>query len=128
MKTKGMLLYTAMMMLSVNMFAQQGAQTDPATRAKMQADRLKTELTLTDAQYDQVLAVTKKSAEKMAQLREQNSGDRAALQTERRKMALENEEEFKKILTAEQWTTYIAWKEKRQSEMKGKGKKRRSNT
>lgn len=94
-------------------FAQDGGfkRHSPKERAEMQTEKMATSLGLNDEQKKAVLEINLKSAEKIA-----NAGDnrREAF----KEVQAQNEEEFKKVLTADQFTKYQELRKERMAKMR----------
>ena len=100
-------LLTGLLMVSTIMFAQRKG--DPMDRAAMQADKMKTELSLDDVQYKAVKAINEDFANRQLKLR----GDSTLSKQEKQKRAwtLRNEKNaaIAKMLTEDQkskWKSY----------------------
>lgn len=107
--TKAMVSVVALVLaFTVNVSAQDRS----AETAKKMADNMKTELSLTDAQYDKVLDLNKGFAEKAAEARTSSTDKKQAAQAVK---ALNEEREvgLKSILNEEQYQKYLAKKEER---------------
>ena len=76
---------------------------DPETRAKKMTEKMKTELSLTDDQYNKMYDINLKYAGKMQDLRKQE-GDRQAKMTEMKEINKSRKEEYKAVLSEEQMT------------------------
>lgn len=88
------------------------AQDRSAEAAKKMADNMKTELSLTDAQYDKVLDLNKGFAEKAAEARKSSTDKKQTAQAVKA-LNEEREKSLKAILTEDQFKTYLAKKEER---------------
>lgn len=88
------------------------AQDRSAEAAKKMADNMKTELSLTDAQYNKVLDLNKNFSEKAAEARKSSTDKK---QTAQAVKALNEEREkgLKTILTEDQFKTYLLKKEEK---------------
>ncbi len=71
--------------------------------SKMQTERMKKELNLSDKQTTEVSAINLKYAQKMKEQRKNSSGDRESMREEMETMREERNAEFKKVLTEEQY-------------------------
>ncbi len=71
--------------------------------SKMQTERMKKELNLSDKQTTEVSAINLKYAQKMEEQRKNSSGDRESMREEMETMQEEKNAEFKKVLTEEQY-------------------------
>jgi hypothetical protein len=109
------------LLVAVAGFSQQQKHT-PEERAKMNADRMKTAVNLSDSQYEQVYALNLKYAEKMQDLRKQ-SGDREEKKELVRKMRQEQQQEMRTILTKDQLEAYRNYQKEKRSEMKERRRK-----
>ena len=94
----------------------------PEERAKMNTDRMKTAVNLSNSQYEQVYALNLKYAEKMQDLRKQ-SGDREEKRELVKKMRQEQQQEMRSILTKDQVEAYRNYQKEKRSEMKERRKK-----
>ena len=86
---------------------------------EVRLQKMKSDLNLTDSQVAQFKELNAKRAAEMKTLREAQSGDRL---TRFRK----NEEEYKKILTPEQYKKYQDLKELKKNEMREKMEKKKT--
>ncbi len=71
--------------------------------SKMQTERMKEELNLSDKQTTEVGAINLKFAQKMDEQRKNSSGDRESMREEMETMREERNAEMKKVLTEEQY-------------------------
>ncbi|MCX6287355.1 MAG: hypothetical protein NTY96_09595 [Bacteroidetes bacterium] len=110
-------LVTAWISLLISpVFAQQPGMS-PEDRAKHQTEILKTELKLTPAQEPKVYSINLKYTEKMRDLRE--IADTAARRKSFEALSKQKDAEYKGILTATQYKSYLKFIE----EMKAKRQK-----
>ncbi|MCQ2057811.1 MAG: hypothetical protein MJY75_06355 [Bacteroidaceae bacterium] len=106
-----------------------GQQMEPEERAKMQADRLKEQLTLTDAQYDSVFSYYVANAKEQAKRREemQNGGgmpqdmDMQAMMEQMQKQREAQEKKLKSYLTEDQIKKYDEAQAARREQMQQNG-------
>ena len=112
-------LMLALMMVSTIMFAQRKA--DPMDRAAKSAERMKTELSLDDVQYQAVKAINEDFASKLLKVRGDASLSREAKHEQFRKLHHGRKEAIDKVLNDEQkakWTAHQAEQsKKRQARM-----------
>ena len=91
--------------------AQNQTRRTPEERAKMQADRFKTALTLTEEQTTKVYEIVLSAAKQMDSLRSANpGGDRASMMETMKPINAARDVKLKAVLTPEQATTYEAKK------------------
>ena len=126
MKKIKMMLIVAMLLVSTQIFAQNGNR-DPQQMAQRQTERMTERLSLTADQTAKVLEINKKLAEKMQAAR--NSGEltpdnRRAF---RKKQGEERDVELKKVLTEEQWTKWEAMKKEQEDRGNRAGNNQRRN-
>ena len=77
---------------------------DPQALAQRQTERMQQELSLTDAQTEQVSTINLRYAERAQQLRARSNGDRRATFEAARELQTQRNTELKTILSAEQYT------------------------
>lgn len=113
---KKLMMITAMVTLAFGAFAQRGSgkELKPEERAQKSAEKMKTELGLSEEQYQKVLSLNEVRAEKMKQRREEMAARREEMKAERN--AYQNE--LKGILTAEQYASLEAKREARREHFK----------
>lgn len=96
---------------TVNAQNQNQTRRTPEERAKMQADRFKTALTLTDEQTTKVYSILFDSSKKMDSIRTANAGgDRSAMMELVKPINEARDAKIKAVLTKEQAETYEAKK------------------
>ncbi len=83
----------------------------PAERAKMQTERMVKELGLDAAQASKAEAVNLKYAEQAEQLRKEREAQVEKIKGEGKAMKEAHEGEMKSILTAEQFTKYLTYRD-----------------
>lgn len=93
------------------------AQDRSADNAKKMADNMKTELSLTDAQYDKVLDLNKSFSGKVAEAKK-TSTDKKQVGQAVKTLNEEREASLKKILTEDQFKTYLVKKEEKKKAVK----------
>ena len=93
------------LIVSVTSFAQQRGGT-PEEMAKRTTDWMKTELKLTDDQASKVEAINLSMAKERATLMEKAGGDFGSVRDDMQKLTAKTEEEFSKVLSAEQLDEY----------------------
>jgi hypothetical protein len=120
MKKNGML--TFLMLLSTILFAQQG-HVDPSQKASKEAEQMRKELALTEAQYASVKSINEKYALKAQEIRADSSAAKDESKDKFKAARSEKDSELKKVLTAEQMAKWNAIKSsKKQSKAVSKGK------
>ena len=91
----------------------------PEDRAKSQSMRMKQQLNLSQEQTDKVYKLALMRAQKMDQLKARSDADKKSKITQARQIQVENDLALKTdVLTPEQYTQYIQWKEDRKKQMK----------
>lgn len=106
-------------MISLSTFAQQGKggeKPNPEERAKQMTERLATELELSEAQKNQVLAINMEYAKK----REAEMEARKAEMEARKKEQQEHEAKIQAILTEDQKAKWVELKDERKEHRKGR--------
>ena len=107
--TKAMLSVVALVLaFTVNATAQDRS----AEAAQRMTDNMKTELSLTDAQYTKVLGINKDFAAKTAEARKAST-DRAAVAKSVQGLNDEREKQLKTVLTDEQYKNYLVKKDEK---------------
>lgn len=98
--------------------AQQGGNRNmkPEERAKQMTERLKTDVKLTDAQYEKVYALNLKQIQQMQEARKDNAAQQGDRREAFRTMQKNREDELAKILTAEQMQQYRETQKKNAAE------------
>jgi hypothetical protein len=95
---------------------------DRVDGAQRMTDKMKTELTLTDAQYSKVLEINKDFAAKAKETKPVTTADQKEARLERAKAVKvlneEKEAKLKTVLTDDQYKAYLAKKEERKNKMK----------
>ncbi len=102
-----------------------GQSLSPEEKAEKITSKLKTELSLTDAQVPKVKQATLTRIKQVATAKTNAGEDKQAFRQEGRKIFQNWEAEMKGILTPEQYTAYQAKKEeqkKKMQEKRGRGK------
>lgn len=91
----------------------------PEERAKFHSQKLKQQLNLSQEQVDKVYKLALLRAQKMDQLKARSDGDKKSKMTQAKQIQVENDLALKTdVLTPEQYTQYIQWKEDRKKQMK----------
>ncbi len=91
----------------------------PEERARFQSQKMKQQLNLTQEQEAKVYKLALLRAQKMDQLRARSDGDKKSKMTQAKQIQVENDQALKNdVLTPEQYTQYIQWKEDRKKQMK----------
>lgn len=109
--------FAFLMMFSVAVIAQDKQHKNPEEKAKMMSDKMKTELTLTDDQYQKVQAINLDFATQSSALKKEGN-DKAAWSEKMKPLKEEHARALKEVLTAEQFTKYETMKD----DIKGKAK------
>lgn len=99
------------------------AQDRTADAAQKMTDNMKTELTLTDAQYAKVLDINKNFAGKATEARKAST-DRKVTSEAVKGLNEEREAKLKTVLTEEQFKTYLAKKEEKKKAARDRFTKR----
>lgn len=103
--------FSFLMMCSVAVIAQDKSKhKNPEEKAKMMSDKMKTELTLTDEQYQQVQAINLDFATKASAIK-QEGADKAAWGEKMKPIKDEHAKALKGVLTPEQFTKYESIKD-----------------
>lgn len=118
---KKYILISAMMVVSTIIFAQ--VKTDPSERAARQADRMKKELALTDAQYNTIKANNESVRNKFSALRSDSTLSKEARREKMKALHQEKEAVTKKTLTTEQNAKRESIAKARTDAHKGRGKR-----
>ncbi|MFT3949733.1 MAG: hypothetical protein QM763_22405 [Agriterribacter sp.] len=112
------------MLISVSSFAQEKMQhKTPEEKAKMMSDKMKTELTLTDEQYQKVQAINLDFATKTKDIKK-DGADKSAWIEKVKPLEDERTAALKGVLTPEQFTKYESLKEEMKGKMKDKQKEK----
>ncbi|HMQ59754.1 MAG TPA: hypothetical protein PKE06_03750 [Flavilitoribacter sp.] len=91
----------------------------PEERASQQAALMTEKLALSEAQAEKVKEISLKYSKKMQEAREANTGgDWSAMRETMTAMREEQDKEYQKVLTSEQWET---WVKEREEMMKNRG-------
>lgn len=124
---KKSVMLIALLLMSTLMFAQKGqhrggpkGKASPEAMATRRADRMKTEVSLSDDQYTKVKAIFVKFTEGQAKVRQDSTLTRDASRAETKKLMDATEAELKTVLTPEQQTKWAEAK-KAQRDRRGKG-------
>jgi hypothetical protein len=115
------MLIVAGSLASAVSFAQDHKGGDPAERAKKISEKLKTELSLNNDQYNKVYDINLKYGTKMHDLKKAE-GDRDSKMTEMKTISKSKNDELKAVLTDAQWTKYTEWKKEQKHHVKDKQK------
>jgi hypothetical protein len=94
-----------MMVISLNVFAQE--KNDP-TMNERHAAKMKSELSLTDEQFNNIKALDEKFRMDQAKLRADTALTRESIMTARKKMQSEREKQIKQILSKEQYAKWMS--------------------
>lgn len=119
--------FIVLLMFTPEVFAQQGqggqgrGNMNPKEMAKRQTDQMNENLDLTADQLPKVEALNLKYADKFMTARNESAGDRDAMRSTMMAINKEKDVELKKILTADQWTKWEAWRK----EARENGRRRR---
>ncbi|MBC7391238.1 MAG: hypothetical protein H7329_18700 [Opitutaceae bacterium] len=91
----------------------------PEERAKFHAQKMKQQLNLSQEQVDKIYKLALLRAQKMDQLKARSDGDKKSKITQAKQIQAENDQALKTdVLTPEQYTQYVQWKEDRKKQMK----------
>lgn len=99
---------------------------DPVERAKKVSEKLKTELSLTDDQYNKVYDINLKYGTKMHDLKK-SEGNRDSKMPEMKTLNKGKNEELKSVFNDAQWTKYQEWKKEKKHHMKDKRKEAKTS-
>ena len=110
------------------------AQADQGKRERMSAeeraqkitDKMKTEFKLSDEQTRKIASVNLEKAKEIDQLREENKDQREEMKAKLKAIHEEREQEYKAILSSEQFAAYTKKKEERKEKMKKRFEKRKN--
>ncbi len=114
------------------LFAQQGqgsrggqgrGNMDPQEMASRQTNQMKETLELTDKQLPKVEALNLKYAEKTMAERDGANGNRESMRSAMMDLLKEKDAELKKILSAEQWTKWEAWRKEARENGQRRGRR-----
>lgn len=94
-------------------------------RAQKITDKMKTEFKLSDEQTRKIASVNLEKAKEMDVLREENKSHREQMKNKLQTIQEEREQEYKKILSSEQFATYNKKKEARKEKMMKRFEKRK---
>lgn len=95
----------------------QGGPPSAKERAKIEAAKLKTELSLTDDQQQQIYNILAEESDSERPTRDATEADRTAFMKKMEAKRQEQETKIKAVLTDDQKTKYTAYLAKRQKEM-----------
>lgn len=110
------------MLISASLFAQDKSQhKSPEERAKMMSDKMKTELTLTDEQYQKVQAINLDFSTKASAIKKEG-GDKTSWMEKMKPLEDERTKSFKEVLTPDQFTKFESMKNDMKGKMKDKQK------
>lgn len=125
------LMLIALLLMSTLMFAQRGShqggpkgKPNPEAMAARRADRMKTEVSLTDEQYTKVKAIFVKFSEDQAKVRKDSTLTRDASREQTKQLMEATEAEVNKVLTPAQqtkWAEYKKTQQDRRGSRRGKG-------
>jgi hypothetical protein len=96
--------------------AQMDSMKTASDRAASMTEKMKTQLSLTDAQYPQVQALNMKYAQKMDSLRS-SAGERSTKFPAMKSIQQSKDDELKGILTSDQFTKYQAMEQEMRQKM-----------
>ena len=97
--------------------AQQRQRPTPEESAKAYTERMEKLLTLTADQKNKIQAINLDLAKQMNAQFQNNQGDREAMRSAMQAIEKKRDEQYKPVLTADQFKKYLADKEERQKEM-----------
>jgi hypothetical protein len=112
---KKSILLSMAMMISVMIYAQH-KEKDPAERAAHQTERMKSQLSLNDAQYASVKTINEKYAKKFSALR--NDDAKQEKRNEVKSLKDLRQQEINAVLTPEQQQKWQAYREQKQEQGK----------
>lgn len=119
-----MAFMAAIMLVCIPSFAQEKMQQKtPEEKAKMISDKMKTELALTDEQYQKVQVINLDFATKSKDIKKEGT-DKSAWAEKIKPLDEERTTALKGILTPEQFAKYESMKENMKSKMKDKHKEK----
>ena len=119
-----MAFIAAFMFVCAPTFAQgKMQQKTPEERAKMMTDKMKTELTLTDDQYQKVQAINLDFATKSKDLRK-DGADKGSWAEKMKPLDEERTTALKGVLTPDQFTKYESMKNSMKGKMKDRHKEK----
>ena len=110
------LFVISMMLVATVNFAAAQRQT-PEESAKTQTERMEKLLTLTAAQKTKIQAINLDLAKQLNTQIQNNQGNREAMMSAYQAIEKKRDEQYKPVLTADQFKKYLADKEERQKEM-----------
>lgn len=108
---KKLMIIAVMAGMAVSAQAQEKAGKTSAERAQQRTERMTKELALTPEQKAKVEAINLRYAEKGAEVRQAREAERAQARKEGKAMHDAHDAEMKTVLTAEQYTKWVAHKE-----------------
>jgi methionine-rich copper-binding protein CopC len=109
------------MLVSVSSFAQEKMQhKTPEEKAKMMSDKMKTELTLSDEQYQKVQTINLDFANKTSAV--PKDGDKSAWMSKMKECNEARSKSLKEVLTPDQFTKYETIKKEMRGKIKDKEK------
>ena len=111
---KKLLIVLILSVFSTSIYAQQRGGWDPEARLKQQTDALIKELSLDKETGKKLLEINKKYMEKQMKMWEEmrdGSGDREGMREKMEKMRADQEKEYKKLFTEEQFKKYKKYQE-----------------
>ncbi|MFT3703687.1 MAG: hypothetical protein QM802_15095 [Agriterribacter sp.] len=106
------------MLVSVSSFSQDHQRKTPEEKAKMMSDKMKTDLTLTDDQYQKVQTINLDFANKTSAV--PKDGDKSAWMTKMKEYDDARSKSLKEVLTPDQYTKFESIKKERRDKMKEK--------
>jgi Spy/CpxP family protein refolding chaperone len=100
--------------------AQQRQRQTPEESAKTYTERMEKLLTLTADQKTKIQAINLDLAKQMNAQFQNNQGDREAMRSAMQAIEKKRDEQYKPVLTADQFKKYLADKEERRKEMEAR--------
>ena len=88
---------------------------DHQARAEKQAEKMKSELGLSDKQAEQIKEINLKYAQKAQEKRQEKAADREKMKTEREAVQAQHEKEVESVLTKEQREKWAQIRQERQA-------------
>ena len=107
--------------------AQQRQRQTPEESAKAYTERMETLLTLTAAQKTKIQAINLDLAKQMNAQFQSNQGNREAMLAAMQAIEKKRDDQYKPVLTADQYKKYLVDKEERRKEMEARRAQRSNN-
>jgi len=103
-----------LLIITVTAHAQQPVKRTPEERAKREAQGLKNQFSLTDAQTAQCEQIIKKYAGKLAETRQAAKADSTKNKNAKQQLLKLRDDEIKAVLTTDQKSKFDNWKQEKQ--------------